>query len=226
MKIKPSQFFKIFFFIGFICLMMSCVKNDNFDLDTKVRFFNVVDGPGQDFYLNGVRTATGINYSSNSEYIVAFGNKEYSIIAKNTGTQVSSDTIKKTLEVGKNYSVYYVRTSEIDSVLKVFEDDLTPDTAVSRLFFINAGFTLPSRVEIRNETSSFTTSLGNGENSGYIMMPTGKDSKLYFNLVGSTVVDTLSYTNFYKGKTYTIVIDGVNKGNDKGKLRERLIVNN
>lgn len=212
--------------MGAICLMMACVKNDNFELDTKVRFFNVVDGVAQDFYLNGVRVSTGINYDANSDYIVTFGNKEYTIISKNTATQLSNDTVKKTLEVGKNYSVFYSKTTAKDSVLKVLEDDLTPDTSASRLFFINAGFTLPSKVAITNKSSSFSITLGNGETNGYIKMPTGENSELYLNLVGSSDVDTIPSTNFYKGKTYTIVIDGVNKGNDVGKLKTRLIVNN
>ncbi|GGI24046.1 DUF4397 domain-containing protein [Pedobacter mendelii] len=228
MKIKPSHFLKTFLFIGIICLMMSCVKNDNFDLDTKVRFFNVVDQAAQDFYLSGTRLSTGISYGNNSSYIVAAGDKEYQIIAKNAGMQLGNDTLKYTLDVGKNYSVYYIKTSAKDSVLKVYEDDLTPDTSKSRLFFINVGYTLSSRVSIRNEDSKIiNTTLGNGEKSGYIIIPTGKNSKLYFNLTDSTgVIDTISYTNFYKGKTYTILIDGVNKGTSTGKLRERLIVNN
>lgn len=228
MKIKSALLLELLFLFGAGCLITSCAKTDNFDRDTKVKFFNVVNEAAQDFYLNGNRLATGITYGNNSDYIVAAGDKEYQIIVKNAGTQLGNDTLKYTLGVGKNYSVYYTKTSAKDSVLKVYEDNLTPDTANARLFFINLGYTLKSRVSIRNETSTILkTTLGNGENYGYIVMPVGKNSKLYLNLADSTsVIDTISYTNFFKGKTYTIIIDGVNKGPSIGKLRERLIANN
>lgn len=227
MNIKSSTLFRLLFLFGAISLIMSCAKSDNTDYDAKVRFFNVVNQASQDFYLNGVKLSTGISYGSNSDYIVTAADKDYNIFAKNTGTTVVSDSIKSKLLVGRNYSVYYYKTSALDSVLKVYEDNLTPDTSKSRLFFINLGYTLNSRVMIRNETSSFAITLGNGESSGYINIPTGVSSKLYLNLTDSTsVVDTISYTNFYKGKTYTILIDGVSKGASTGKLRERLIANN
>jgi len=229
MKIRLFPLIKFFLFSLIAFLITSCVKTDNLDFDTKVRFINAIDQKPQDFYLNNLKSATSISYNNNSEYVVAAGNNEYTVSAKTTGTQSLSSTSKYLFSVGKNYSVYYHKKSEADSVLHILEDNLTPDTANARLFFINLGYTLNSRVSIRNENSVSLNNitLGNGENSGYIKMPVGKNSKLYFNLIDSTqVIDTISYTNFFKGKTYTIIIDGVNKGPNKGKLRERLIVNN
>jgi len=228
MKIKPFLLFKILLLPVVAFLITSCVKPDNQDYDTKVRFINVVDQKPQDFYLNNVKSATSISYNANSDYIVPAGDKEYTISAKNTGSQSISTTSKHLFSVGKNYSVYYYKKSEADSLLHILEDNLTPDTASARLFFINLGYTLNSKVIITNEKSTLLNiTLGNGENSGYIKMPVGKNSKLYFNLIDSAqVIDTISYTNFFKGKTYTIILDGVNKGPNKGKLKERLIVNN
>ena len=228
MKIRLFPLIKILLFLLVAFLITSCVKSDNLDFDTKVRFINAIDQKPQDFYLNNVKSATSISYNANSDYLVAAGDKEYTVSAKTTGTQSVSSTSKYLFSVGRNYSVYYHKKSETDSVLHILEDDLTPDTANARLFFINLGYTLNSRVSITNEKSaSLNITLGNGENSGYRIMPVGKNSKLYFNLIDSAqVIDTISYTNFFKGKTYTIIIDGVNKGPNKGKLRERLIVNN
>jgi len=228
MKIRLFPLIKILLFPLIAFLITSCVKSDNLDFDTKVRFINAIDQRPQDFYLNNVKSATSISYNANSEYIVAAGNKEYTVSAKTTGTQSVSGTSKYLFSVGKNYSVYYHKKSETDSVLHILEDNLTPDTANARLFFINLGYTLNSKVSITNEKSTaLNITLGNGENSGYRIIPIGKNSKLYLNLIDSAqVIDTISYTNFFKGKTYTIIIDGVNKGTSKGKLRERLIVNN
>lgn len=228
MKTRLFPLIKILLFPLVAFSITSCVKSDNLDFDTKVRFINAIDQKPQDFYLNNVKSATSISYSANSDYIVAAGDKDYTVSSKTTGTQLVSGTSKYLFSVGKNYSVYYHKKSETDSILHILEDNLTPDTANARLFFINLGYTLNSRVSIRNENSiPLNVTLGNGESSGYITMPVGKNSKLYFNLIGSAqVIDTISYTNFFKGKTYTIILDGVNKGTDKGKLRERLIVNN
>ncbi|KQR70545.1 hypothetical protein ASF92_11300 [Pedobacter sp. Leaf176] len=228
MKVRLFPLFKILLLMAIAFLVTSCAKSDNQDLDTKVRFINVIDEKPQDFYLNNVKSATSISYNGNSDYIVPAGDKEYTIFAKNTGSQSVSDSLKYFFSVGRNYSVYYHKKSEKDSVLHILEDNLTPDTANARLFFINLGHTLNSRVSIKNENSNpVNLTLANGENSGYIKIPVGKNSKLYFNLIDSAqVIDTISYTNFFKGKTYTIIIDGVNKGANKGKLRERLIVNN
>ncbi len=230
MNFKAFNFLKLSFLFTAVCLITACVKNDNLIKgDTKVRFFNNVDQLSQDFYLNGIRrtTTTGISYGNSTDYLVYEGDKEYNILAKNTGTTKIGDSIKYTFGIGKNYSVFYAKTSEIDSLLTIYEDNLTPDPANARLFFINLGYTLDSKVNIRNRTSSFTASLANGENSGYIVLKPDSNAKIFLNLVNSTsVIDTIPATNFYKGKTYTIIIDGVNKGVNKGKLRERLIVNN
>lgn len=229
MTFKAIPLPKLLLLLTGICILTACVKNENLVKgDTKVRFFNTVDQLAQDFYLNGSRTTstTGISYGSSTDYLVLEGDKQYNILAKNTGTTKTGDSIKYTFNIGKNYSVFHSKSSETDSLLRIYEDNLTPDTANSRLFFINVGYTLGSKVIIKSRTSTLAT-LGNGENSGYIVLKPGFNSKISLNLVDSVnVVDTISYTNFYKGKTYTIVIDGVNKGANKGKLRERLIVNN
>jgi len=227
MRVKSFLLFRFLFLFGAICLVTSCIKSDNTDLDTKVRFFNVIDEAAQDFYLNKVLVSSSIGYGSNSSYIVTAADKIYTVFAKNTGTQNLSDSISETLKVGRNYSVYYYKSSAKDSLLKVIEDDLTPSKDSARILFINLSYTLASKVSIRNETSSLNFPLGNGESSGYVKVPIAKSSKLSFNLGDSTnVIDTISYTNFNKGKTYTILIDGINKGGSKGKLRERLIANN
>lgn len=228
MKIKISAFLKLLFaFFALTLFLVSCVKNENTnDYDTKVRFINLVDERAQDFYLNGIRVATAVGYGSNSSYITAVGDKEYSIFAKNTATQVVSDSLKYSLGVGKNYSVYYSKTTATDSLLTVLEDNLIRDTASVRLFFINLGYTLGSRVSIRNQSSTFSKILGIGENSGYVKLPGNKTSDIYLNLLDSVnVIDTILFTNFVKGSNNTILIDGLNKGNKKGKLQARVIVN-
>lgn len=229
MNFKAFTFLKLSFLFAVVCLITGCVKNDNLIKgDTKIRFFNNVEQLSQDFYLNGIRntTTTGISYGNSTDYLVFEGDKEYNISAKNTGTTKIGDSIRYTFGIGKNYSVFHAKTSETDSLIRVYEDNLTPDTANARLFFINLGYTLGSKVVIKSRTSTLAT-LANGENSGYVVLPPGLNSKIFLNLVDSiSVIDTISYTNFYKGKTYTIIIDGVNKGANKGKLKERLIVNN
>lgn len=227
MKIKLSAFLKLSSALfAFTLCLVSCVKNENTnDYDTKVRLINVIDEKAQDFYLNGIRIATAVGYGSNSSYITMVGNKEYNIRTKNTATQSGGDSLKYSLGVGKNYSVYYTKTTATDSLLTVLEDDLTRDTASVRLFFINHGYTLGSRVSIRNQSSTFSKILGLGENSGYIKLPPNKTSDIYLNLLDSVnVIDTILYTNFVKGSNNTILIDGVNKGSRRGKLRERVIV--
>ncbi|WP_316832182.1 DUF4397 domain-containing protein [Pedobacter aquatilis] len=227
MQVKPALLLKLSFLTGAMCLMLSCAKSDNVDYDTKVKFYNVINEASQDFYLNGVKLSTSIGYGSNSDYIVAAGDKSYNVFARNTGTTLISDSIKTTFAIGKNYSVYYYKTSAADSVLVVYEDDLTPNADMAKVQVINLGYTLGSKVNIKNRNSTVTLSIGPNEKSDYFFLPIDTNSRLSFNLADSTnVVDTISYTNFYKGKTYTILIDGVNKGASKGKLRERLISNN
>jgi len=227
MKIKLSAFLKLSFALFALTLcLVGCVKNENTNTyDTKVRFINVIDEKAQDFYLNGIRVATGVGYGSNSSYITAVGDREYSIFAKNTETQIFSDSIKFSLGVGKNYSVYYSKTAATDSILTVLEDNLSRDTASVRLFFINHGYTLNSKVSIRSQSSTFSKILGLGENSGYVKLPANKTSDIYLNLLDSVnVIDTIPFTNFVKGSNNTILIDGINKGSRRGKLRERVIV--
>ncbi|MFC3559628.1 hypothetical protein [Pedobacter jamesrossensis] len=229
MMFKVASFLKLSFLLAGICLIAACVKNDNLIKgDSKIRFFNYVGELSQDFYMSGIRraTTTGITYGNSTEYLIYEGDKEYNILAKNTGTTKISDSLKYKFDIGKNYSVFYSKASETDSLLRVYEDNLTPDTANSRLFFINLGYTLGSKVVIKDRTSLLAT-LANGENSGYVVLKPGINAKISLNLVDSaSVIDTISHTNFYKGKTYTIIIDGVAKGANKGKLKERLIVNN
>ena len=225
MSDKPSLLFQFLFLCGAICLITACVKSDNTDLDTKVRFINVVDGASQDFYLNNVLVSNSVGYGTNSAYAVTAADKLYTILAKNTGTQNVSDSISEKLRVGRNYSVYYYKTSPQDSLLKIYEDDLTPNGDSARVLFINLGYTLRSKVNIK--TPAMTTTLGFGEKTGYISLKADSTSKMSFNLVDSAnVVDVIVPTIFSKGKTYTILIDGVTKGVGTGKLRERLITNN
>ncbi|WP_231463026.1 DUF4397 domain-containing protein [Pedobacter sp. Leaf132] len=225
MKIKLSSNIKFVLVLVIASFSIACVKNDNNDYDTRVRFLNAIDQGAQDFYLNGLKVAPAVVYGSSSSYITAAGDKEYNVYARGAGTSSISDSIKYLFSVGKNYTVYYTKKSATDSVLTVLEDDLARDASSVRLFFINLGYNLSSNVNIRNESSSVVKILGPGENSGYIKLPVDADANIYLNLLASpNVTDTILNTNFVKGNTYTIMIDGVNKGTNAGKLQKRVIV--
>ena len=224
MKHHLFLFSKFCVLILFCGLFTSCIKNDHYVKgDMKIKFYNLVDGPSQDFYLDATRLFVGLVYGSNTDYIIGEGDLPYSILAKNSGTKIISDSLNQTLAVGRNYSVFYTKNVAKDSVLLVYNDDLTSDTTQSKLLFLNLGYTLGSDVVIRDSVGLVHENLAYGQKSNYIYVKFNGKNKLYLNLADSlNVVDTLKAINFNKGKVYTILFDG----SRTGKLQKRLIVNN
>lgn len=225
MKFRSSKFFILLFFCLISTLFYSCFKTENFIKgDAKIRFYNTVRGPKQDFYLDSSRLAIGVDSIGNSEYIVVEGDRAYDVLSKNTGLRVANRVLKQNLEIGNHYSVYYTKKSATDSLLIIYKDTLTLDKTKTRVQFMNFGYTLKSNVIITIQDSLGTTnkSLAYGQRSGYFFVKTGPSSKISLRLADSTTTDTIAAASFIKNKAYTIIIDGfVN-----GKLRERLVPNN
>ncbi|TDG36840.1 DUF4397 domain-containing protein [Pedobacter changchengzhani] len=186
----------------------------------------------QIFSINGSLTTDGNNayvdkfgvrYGANTQYLIAPGNQTFKVFVKDVNANDPHTTGDLSVEIGKNYSVFYTKTNVNDSSLFVIKEDLTIDTAKTKLLFVNLGYTLKSRVVVRDSLKTFTKTLGYGEKSDYLFLNFAVKNKLYLNLVDSVgVVDSISASNFSKGKIFTILIDGTNIG----KLKERLISNN
>lgn len=222
------------FILFAIVLFSSCIKNDNFIVgDSKVRIFNtIVSDTSQNFFFNkalfnSVSGISALASSTNSAYFVIEADKEYEIDARNSITGVSNSSIKNVFSLGKNYSIYYTQTNNLSTTkpkMIIYEDLVRQDTSKAQIMLINLGHTLKSKVNIASKDSLYSTSLGYGEKTDYISIKTLKPaSTLFFNLVDSTGVrDSISYTNFIKGKVYTIIIEGAKNG----KLKERLVPNN
>jgi hypothetical protein len=210
-------------------LIASCIKNENDVVgDTKIRFYNyVIRDTTQDFYIDSLRLAPSIAYGSGSSYlqvpIKSMNGRNVKIISKNSSQKIANNSIEKLLQLGRFYSVYYTREKPTDSLLKFYEDDLTiSDKEKAKVQFINLGYTLKSKVNIRNENGVIQLNLGYGEKSDYFLVNIDKNASIYSNVTDSIHADTILYTRFSKGKVYTILIDG----SKIGKLQQQLIVNN
>ncbi|MCZ4244489.1 DUF4397 domain-containing protein [Pedobacter punctiformis] len=230
---KPSFFIlKLSFLIGFILIISSCIKNDNLIAgDAKIKFFNFVNtGAAKDFYLDSAKYVTGASYGNSAGYTIVPvstfpGGQSYRFMVKNTLKPDSlKGTLKYLIEVGKNYSVYYTKNKKLDSMLVIYEDNLTIDPDKAKLIFLNLGYNLSNKVYIRDEKKSYEVNLNYNEKTDYKLIDIDpKLAKIYMNNVDSVnVIDTISGTNFSKGKIYTILIDS-----DKaGRLLKRVLANN
>lgn len=218
--------------LSFAALMLvSCIKNDNIiDGDAKVKFHNSVQtGVAQDFFFNGVSYTSALTYGSSTDYVIIpirgkNTGQEYTIISKNTKTINATDTIKETLKIGKNYSIFYKKTSDKDSSMFFHEDDVSinVDSAnLAKLQFINLGYTLKGKVNIYNLNKKYNRTLSNGEMTEYIYVPIDLNAKVFLKIIDSAKIDTITASSFIKGKTYTILIDG----SKTGVLQQRLISN-
>lgn len=233
---NPTFLFPKIFLLFFIALVISsCIKNDGSIIgDAKVRIFNnVISDTSKNFYFNGflynsIANQTALATSTNSSYLVVVADKEYTIDARNSLTGVSNSSVKGTFGLGRNYSIYYSKADTLPTTkptMVIYEDTVRQNLNVAQILFINMGSTLKSKVQITDRTKSFTEILGYGEKSGYrkIIEVGRSKTSLVLNLVDSTgVEDTISYTNFAKGKVYTVIIEGAKSG----KLKERLVANN
>ena len=227
-------FVQLAFLTASIAMLNACIKNKNFvEGDAKIKFYNnVIGSKSQIFYINGSLTTDGSNpyvdkfglgYGGSTAYLIAPGNQTFKIFVKNANALDAHTTGDISLGIGENYSVFYTKKNASDSSLFIIKEDLTPDTSKTKLLFVNLGYTLKSKVIVRDSLNSFTKTLGYGEKSDYLFLKFAGKNKLYFNLVDSAgVVDTLKSSNFYKGKVYTVLLEGSNNG----KLKERLISNN
>ncbi|UKT64609.1 DUF4397 domain-containing protein [Pedobacter mucosus] len=239
MKRIPFQIPKIILLFTLILMFASCIKNDNIiEGDAKVKFHNVVQTAGnQTFYFNGVVYGAALAYGNSSDYLVipikdkGLG-QEYTIISKKIVTTIApplttitpTDTIKETLKVGKNYSVYYRKINNKDSSMYFYEEDLsikTDSAECAKIKFLNLGYTLQSKVNVFNLNKKYNRTLGYGEMTEYIYVPIDSNAAVSLNLVNSTVVSKIAAASFIKGKTYTILIDGT----AAGVLQQRLISN-
>ncbi|TCD11102.1 hypothetical protein EZ449_06305 [Pedobacter frigidisoli] len=233
---NPTFLFPKIFLLFFIALVISsCIKNDGSIIgDAKVRVFNtVISDTTRNFYFNNalfnsVSAVSALATSTNSSYFVVEAEKEYTIDSRNTITGVSNSSSKETFALGKNYSIYYTKSDSLPTTkpkMFIYQDTVRQNLNVAQVMFINYGYTLGSKVMITDRTKSFTETLGYGEKSGYrqIIEVGRSKTSLVLNLIDSTgVEDTISYTNFAKGKVYTVIIEGAKNG----KLKERLVPNN
>ncbi len=226
MKIKNLFKPSVIFLLCVLTALTACIKNnDLIEGQSKIRFHNMAVGTiSQDFFLDSVRYAPSIAYGSSSAYIVVPGNRTYSVLSKNTGRNGTITSLKQALKVGSNYSVFFAKKSATDSLLYFFEDDLKSDTTQgSKLLFLNLGYTLKSKVVLRDSLKSINQNLGYGEKTPYVFIKFNNKNPLYVNLVDSAdVIDTIKASNFYKGKVYTILFDG----SKTGKLQTKIIANN
>jgi len=233
---KHSKFLipKILFVFAGSLLLSSCIKNNsNIAGDAKIIFANYVStGLSKDFYLDSIKYGAGISYGSSSSYVVVPVNTflpdgqtyKFSVKDLNT-TSTLKGSLSQLVKIGKNYTVFYTKNKNnpADSLLLIHEDDLSLDPNRTRLFFINLGYTLGSKVVIRDSLNTFNKTLDYGEMTDYIPVRFGGKNKIYVNLVDSVnVVDTLRANSFSVNKVVTIVLDGTRGG----KLLERLIANN
>lgn len=211
----------------FMVFVSSCIKSNDFIKgDAKVRFYNTVETSlPQDFYLNADRFGTAVRYGANTPYVVVPGDSAivYKIVAKNTSSTAGpSAAFDYTFNIGKNYSVFYTKSSVSDSLLYIRQDDVTPDTAVAKVFIINLGYSLKKPVQVRDSTNTAAKKvLAYKDNSGYLKLNPAT-TRLYFTITDSTTKDSLPGRNFFKGKIYTILLDG----SQTGDLRTRLITVN
>lgn len=226
---------KIFLLLTLAVLISSCIKNDNLiEGDAKVRIFNnIISDTTRNFYFNGAAFnsqsgQTALATGTNSSYFVVEADKEYEIDSRNSITSVSNSTIKQAFGLGRNYSVFYTKSDSLPATkakLIVYEDTVRQNLNFAQIIFINMGYTLGSKVVIKDRAESFKEILGYGEKSGYRQITDIGKSKtsIVLNLVDSAgVQDSISYTNFVKGKVYTVIIEGAKNG----KLKERLVPNN
>lgn len=230
MKKKSFLIPKLFLLaLATICLS-ACIKNDNFIRgDAKVRIFNnVINDTSRNFFFNNVLLQTALTYNTNSAYLVVEGDKNYTIEARNNITSAASGSLvlQDSFKLGKNYSIYYTRKDTLPATVPnmvMFEDDVRQNVNEARVMFINLGYTLGSNVHFRSEDRKLDQTLKKGDKTDYISF-TKVDStaRLYFNLVDSaTVIDTISYTNFVRGRVYTILFDGTRRG----KVKYRVVTN-
>ncbi|WP_131539866.1 DUF4397 domain-containing protein [Pedobacter nototheniae] len=236
MKKQSFVIVKLSFLFAFILIFSSCIKNNDLIAgDAKIKFFNFVNtGAAKDFYLDSARYVIGVSYGSSVSYTVVpvnslQGGQSYRFMVKNTQKPDSlKGTVKRIIEVGKNYSAYYTKTKLVagkqDSLLVIYEDNLKPDPDKAKLIFLNLGYNLSNKVYIRDENKTYEATLDYNEKTDYKFITIDpKAAKIYMNNLDSTkVIDTISGINFSKGKIYTILIDS-DKG---GKLLKRVLGNN
>jgi len=231
---STSTAIKILFSLFAVFLVSACIKNDNFIIgDAKVRIFNtIVSDTTRNFFFNNAlfNSQSGVSAlatATNSSYFVVQADKEYLIDSRNSITGTTSVSAKSTFALGKNYSIYYTKKNDLPATkpeFLIFPDLVRQDTTKAQVMFINLGYTLGSKVMIKNKDNTYATTLAYGEKSDYVSISNLKPvSTLFFNLADSTgVVDSINYTNFIKGKVYTIILEGAKNG----KLKQRLVANN
>lgn len=226
---------KLIILIFTVVLFSACIKNDNSIVgDAKVRIFNtVISDTSQNFYFNQAlfNSVTGVSAlatSTNTSYFVVEGDKEYLIDSRNSVTGVTNSSVKQSFALGKNYSIYYTIKNTLPTTkpeMIIYQDTVRQNNNVAQIMFINLGHTLGSKVDIKDKSGKIVESIGYGEKTTYKQISdVGKsNTSILLNLVDSAgVQDSISYTNFAKGKVYTVIIEGAKNG----KLKERLVANN
>ncbi|MBC7418459.1 MAG: DUF4397 domain-containing protein [Pedobacter sp.] len=208
--------------------LSSCIKNNDFIKgDSKVKFYNTVhSGKAQDFYFGPDRYGSGVVYGANTPYVVVPGDSaiKYNVISKDTASPTAGPnaSMDYSFNIGKNYSVFYTKSSATDSLLYIKQDDVTPDPDKAKVFIINLGYTLLSKVSVRDSLNTFTeTNLGYKQTFGYIKLDPST-TRLYFKQVDSTRQDSVASKSLAKGKVYTILIDG----SATGSMKTRLVTEN
>ena len=212
----------------FAMFISSCIKNNDFIKgDAKVKFYNTVQGGvSQDFYLGPDRYGSAVSYGNNTPYVIVPGDSaiKYKVIAKNTASPTAGPnaSLDYSFNIGKNYSVFYTKSPANDSLLYIKQDDVAQDTGKVKIFIINLGYTLKSKIQIRDSLNYIVpSSLSFKENSGYLKL-NPKGLRIYIKLADSTREDSVVGKNLTKGKVYTVLIDG----SKIGKLQTRLITEN
>ncbi|RZL64298.1 MAG: hypothetical protein EOO93_07230, partial [Pedobacter sp.] len=199
-----------------ICLS-ACIKNDNSIVgDSKVRIFNtIISDTSRNFYFNqalfnSVSGISALASSTNSSYFVVEAEKEYVIDARNSITGATTNSVKQTFALGKNYSIYYTVKNSLTTTkpeMIIYQDEVRQNNNFAQIMFINLGHTLGSKVSIKDKSGSIVETIGYGEKTTYKQISDVGMSKtsIILNLVDSAgVQDSISYTNFVKGKVYTV----------------------
>ena len=228
MSNRFNVFFSLMVLVPCVTSLSSCIKNNDFIKgDSKVKFYNtVLTGKAQDLYLGADRYGSAVSYGNNTPYVVVPGDSasKYNVIVKNTAspTDGANASLEYGFSIGKNYSVFYTKSSPTDSLLYIKQDDVTPDPLKAKLLIINLGYTLKSKFSFRDSLGVISEKiLAYKENSGYLKLDP-KSLRIYLKLADSVRQDSLLGKSLVVGKVYTLLIDG----SKSGKLQTRLITEN
>lgn len=232
MKIKTIIISTFLPLAAIAIIFTSCAKNSNYVRgDARVRVFqaSVLDTT-QNFLLDSLAFGNATVYGSNSSYIVVEGYDDerknlHSLVSRNINAATNLAVLRDQMfNIGKNYSVFLTRETPTSTPKLIsYQDTVSINTEVAKLVFINLGYTLESRVVIKDEGKGFDDfNLGYG---GRVTknVKVNKATKISFALVNpiaaAPAVASIDSLTISKGRVYTVLIDG----NKLKYLQKRLV---